>query len=155
MEKCVFSHGEKSIWKEREMNTFPSLSIYFFPIFPHGEKSIWKEREMNTFPFLSIYFFTHFSPWGKMGKHKFFHGQKWGWTPPPNKRETNRKVGLNDVYGQSMQGVKGNCCSTTRKTTNLLVSVERVNDQLHHTVNLSLICMFFRGFPELFHLRNT
>ena len=41
---CVFpffSHGgkwEKSIWKEREMNTFPSLSIYFFPIFPYGEK---------------------------------------------------------------------------------------------------------------------
>ena len=57
-----------------------------FPIFPmgrNGEKSIWKEREMNTFPFLSIYFFSHFSPWGKMGKHAFFHGQKWGWTPPP------------------------------------------------------------------------
>ena len=59
MEKCVISH------------------------FSHGEKSIWKEREMNTFPFLSIYFFPHFSPWGKMGKHTFFHGQKWGWTPPP------------------------------------------------------------------------
>ena len=29
---------EKSIWKEREMNTFPFLSIYFFPVFPHGEK---------------------------------------------------------------------------------------------------------------------
>ena len=57
-----------------------------FPIFSHGEngeKSIWKEREMNTFPFLSIYFFSHFSPWGKMGKHTFFHGQKWGWIPPP------------------------------------------------------------------------
>ena len=75
--------------------------------------------------------------------------------PPPNKREINRKVGLNDVYVQSMQGVKGNCCSTTRKTTNLLVSVERVNDELHHSVNLSLICMFFRGFPKLFHLRDT
>ena len=37
----IFSHGEnkeKSIWKEREMNTFPFLSIYFFLIFPHGEK---------------------------------------------------------------------------------------------------------------------
>ena len=45
----------KSIWKEREMNTFPSLSIYFFPIFPHGKK--WE--------------------------HTFFYGQKWGWTPPP------------------------------------------------------------------------
>ena len=63
MEKCVFSHffpmgknGEKRIWKEREMNAFPFLSIYFFPIFPHGEK--WE----NT----------------------FFHGQKWGWTPPPS-----------------------------------------------------------------------
>ena len=31
-------NGEKSIWKEREMNTFPSLSIYFFPIFPMGKK---------------------------------------------------------------------------------------------------------------------
>ena len=40
------------------------------PIFSHGEngeKSIWKEREMNTFPFLSIYFFFPFFPWGKMG----------------------------------------------------------------------------------------
>ena len=26
-----------------------------------GEKSIWKEREMNTFPSLSIYFFSHFN----------------------------------------------------------------------------------------------
>ena len=25
----------------------------------------------------------HFSPWEKMGKHTFFHGQKWGWTPRP------------------------------------------------------------------------
>ena len=40
---CLFpfflmrKNGEKSIRKEREMNTFASLSIYFFPIFPHGE----------------------------------------------------------------------------------------------------------------------
>ena len=27
--------------------------------------------------------FSHCFPWGKMGKHTFFHGQKWGWTPPP------------------------------------------------------------------------
>ena len=45
-----------------------------FPIFSHGEKSIWKERKMNTFPFFSIYFFpvgkngkTHIFPWAKMG----------------------------------------------------------------------------------------
>ena len=43
----------------------------FFPICPHGEKwekSIWKEREKYSFPSLSICFFLHFSPWGKMGK---------------------------------------------------------------------------------------
>ena len=48
-----------------------------FPIFPHWEKwekSIWKEREKYSFPSLSIYFFPN-------GKHTFFHGQKWGWTP--------------------------------------------------------------------------
>ena len=42
-------NGEKSIWKDREMNTFPSLSIYFFSHFPHGEK--WE---------------THIFPWAKM-----------------------------------------------------------------------------------------
>ena len=48
-----------------------------FPIFSHGEKwekSIWKEREMNTFPFLSIYFFSHFSPWGKWENTHFSMG---------------------------------------------------------------------------------
>ena len=64
-EKCVFSHfphgkkWEKSIWKEREMNTFPSLSIYYFPIFSHGQK------------------------WGKMGKDTFFAWAKMGLDPPP------------------------------------------------------------------------
>ena len=54
---CLFpffpmgKNGEKSIWKEREMNTFPSFSIYFFPIFPHGEK--WGKDT--------------FFPWAKMG----------------------------------------------------------------------------------------
>ena len=43
--------------------------------------SLWKEREMNTFPSLSIYYFSHFSLWGKIGKHTFFHRQKWDWTP--------------------------------------------------------------------------
>ena len=31
-------------------------------------------EKMCVFPFL---------PMGKMGKHTFFHGQIWGWTPPP------------------------------------------------------------------------
>ena len=37
---CVFpffpmrKNGKKSIWKEREKYSFPSLSIYFFPFFP-------------------------------------------------------------------------------------------------------------------------
>ena len=56
---------------------FVSIAVVTFTLL----KSIWKEREMNTFPFLSYTFFPHFSPWGKMGKHTFFHGQKWGWTP--------------------------------------------------------------------------
>ena len=70
--------GSNPIFAHGKMCVFP-----FFPMGKNGEKSIWKEREMNTFPFLSIYFFSHFSQWGKMGKHTFFHGQKWGWTPPP------------------------------------------------------------------------
>ena len=51
MEKCVFSH--------------------FFPMGKNGEKSIWKERKMNTFPYT---FFpmgkngkTHIFSWAKMG----------------------------------------------------------------------------------------
>ena len=58
-----------------------------FPIFSHGEngeKSIWKEREINTFPFLSIYFFSHFSPWGKNGKTHIFPWAKMGLDPSPN-----------------------------------------------------------------------
>ena len=55
-----------------------------FTVFSHGEKwgkSIWKEREMNTFPFLTIYFFSYFSPWGKMGRH-IFPWAKMGLDPP-------------------------------------------------------------------------
>ena len=51
-----------------------------FPIFSHGEKSIWKEREMNTFPFLSIYF--SFFPMGKNGKTHIFPWAKMGLDPP-------------------------------------------------------------------------
>ena len=66
-----------------------------FSHFPHGEKwekSIWKEREKYSFPSLSIYFFPHFSPWEKMGKNTFFHGQKWGWTPPKKFSVKNIKI---------------------------------------------------------------
>ena len=53
----------------------PMGKLCLFPIFPmgkNGEKSIWKEREMNTFPSFSIYFFGEmgkdtFFPWAKMG----------------------------------------------------------------------------------------
>ena len=51
-----------------------------FPIFSHGEKSIWKEREMNTFPFLSIYFFSHL---GKKWENTHFSMGKNGVRPPP------------------------------------------------------------------------
>ena len=67
---------------------FAHGKIVSFPIFPmgkNGEKSIWKEREMNTFPSFSIYFFSHFSPWGKMGKmgkDTFFPWAKMGLDPP-------------------------------------------------------------------------
>ena len=41
------------------------------------------EREGNEYFSLSFHIlFSHFSPWGKLGKHTFFHGQKWCWTPP-------------------------------------------------------------------------
>ena len=49
-----------------------------FPIFPHGEKwekSIWKEREKYSFPSLSIYFFPHLSPWEKWENTHFFMGK--------------------------------------------------------------------------------
>ena len=49
----------------------------------NGEKSIRKEREINTFQSLSIYFFFPFFPMGKWEKTHFSHGQKWGWTPLP------------------------------------------------------------------------
>ena len=57
MEKCVFSHF--SPWGKMGKK---GKSIHF-PLFPYN-----------------------FSPWEKMGKYTFFHGQKWGWTPPPFKR---------------------------------------------------------------------
>ena len=69
----IFSHGEKSIWKEREMNTFPFPSIYFFPIFP------WAKMGLDPPTFFPIF------PRGKKWENTFFHGQKWSWTPPPHK----------------------------------------------------------------------
>ena len=51
---CLFpffpngENGKKSIWKKREKYSFPSLSIYFFPMgkngktqFSHGQKWGW------------------------------------------------------------------------------------------------------------------
>ena len=70
--------GSNPIFAHGKMCVFP-----FFPIGENGKKSIWKEREKYSFPSLSIYFFPHFFPWEKMGKDIFFHRQKWGWTPPP------------------------------------------------------------------------
>ena len=61
MVKCVYSHfspwgkSGKKKYMEREGKVFISLSFHIlFPIFPRGKK---------------------------MGKHTFFNGQKWGWTP--------------------------------------------------------------------------
>ena len=54
-----------------------------FPIFPHGEKwgkKVYGKRGKSIhFPLFPYTFF----PMGKMGKHTFFHGQKWGWIPSP------------------------------------------------------------------------
>ena len=50
-----------------------------------GEKweKKYMEREGNEYFSLSFHIlFFPFFPWGKMGKHTFFHGQKWGWNPP-------------------------------------------------------------------------
>ena len=55
--------GSNPILAHGKMCVFP-----FFPMGKNGKKSIWKEREKNSFPSLSIYFFPHFSPWGKWGK---------------------------------------------------------------------------------------
>ena len=51
-----------------------------FPIFSRGGKK-YMEREGNEY--FSLSFHILFSPWGKMGKHTFFHGQKRGLDPPP------------------------------------------------------------------------
>ena len=63
----IFAHGKMCV----------------FPIFPHGEKWEKKYMERKGKVFISLSFHILFSPWEKMGKHTFFHGQKWGWTPPP------------------------------------------------------------------------
>ena len=55
----------------------------FFLMGKNGKKSILKEREMNTFPSLSIYCFSPFSPWGKMEKYTFFPWAEMGLDPPP------------------------------------------------------------------------
>ena len=51
-----------------------------FPIFPHGEKSIWKKREKYSFPSLSIYFFP-MGKSGK--RHNFPMGKNGVGPPPP------------------------------------------------------------------------
>ena len=59
------------------------LQLCVFPFFPmgkNGEKSIWKEREMNTFPFLSIYFFPHGEKWENT---HFSMGKNGVGPPPP------------------------------------------------------------------------
>ena len=78
--------------KERGGGPTPFLpmgKMCLFPFFPWG-KSIWKEREMNTFPSLSI--FSHFSPWGKMGKDTFFPWAKMGLDPPQRKGEITQRI---------------------------------------------------------------
>ena len=83
----IFSHGEK--WEKKVYGKkgksihFPLFPYTFFPMGKNGKKSIWKEMEKYSFPSLSIYFFSHFSPWEKMGKHTFFHGQNGVGPPPP------------------------------------------------------------------------
>ena len=71
------------IWGGGESNPiFAHGKMCVFPFFPMGKTG--KEREKYSFPSLSIYPYPHFSPWEKMGKHTFFHWQKWGWSPPPS-----------------------------------------------------------------------
>ena len=88
----IFSHGENgetSIWKEREMNTFPSLFIYFFSHFPHGEKwgKKYMESEGNEYFSLSFHIlFFPFFPMGKNGKTHIFPWAKMGLDPPPINR---------------------------------------------------------------------
>ena len=60
-----------------------------FPIFPHREKwekSIWKEREKYSFPSLFIYFFPHGKKWENT---HFSMGKNGVGPPPPNAKIEN------------------------------------------------------------------
>ena len=53
------------------------------PIFAHGKmgkKVYGKKGKSIHFPLFPYTFF----PMGKKWENTFFHGQKWGWTPPHN-----------------------------------------------------------------------
>ena len=72
----IFPHGEKwekSIWKKREKYSFPSLSIYFFPILPmgkNGKRHIFPMGKNGVGP-------PHFCPWKNVCFPIFPHGEKW------------------------------------------------------------------------------
>ena len=77
MEKKVYGKKGKSIH-------FPLFPYTFFPMGKNGKKYIEREGK-DSFPSLSIYFFPHFFPWGKMGKmgnDKIFPWAKMGLDPP-------------------------------------------------------------------------
>ena len=74
------SFSPLSIWGGGEVQ--PHFSLEKNVSFPMYLESKWKERETNTFPSLSIYFFPIF-PWEKWEKTHFSHGKNWGWTPHP------------------------------------------------------------------------
>ena len=79
------------------------IQPHFSPWGKIGKKVM--EREGKVFISLSFHIlFSPFFRWEKMGKHTFFHGQKWGWTPPPqvighcNKNSATTQLLLKNHY---------------------------------------------------------
>ena len=69
--------GSNPIFAHGKMCVFP-----FSPWGKMGKKVYGKRGNSIHFPLFPYTFFPFF-PMGKNGKHTFFHGQKWGWAPPP------------------------------------------------------------------------
>ena len=86
--KCVFSHfspwgkmGKKVYGNKGKSIHFPLFPNTFSHFSPWGKwEKKYMEREGKVFISFSFHIlFSH----GKKWENTFFHGQKWGWTPPP------------------------------------------------------------------------
>ena len=97
--------GKKVYGKKGKSIHFPLFPYTFFPCGKMGKK--YMEREGKVFMSFSFHIlFPHFSPWEKMGKHTFFHGQKWGWTPQFYRKFTLLTIERTEVI--KLLGIKCN-----------------------------------------------